>query len=130
MLFMDVDELYKTDPALKVLGIKLLSVGSGKAVMTMEVGPQMLNGYGICHGGFIFTLADSAFAYACNSYDFNAVAQNCVIDFVRKGITGNVLTAIAEEKNLAGRTGLYDITVSNENNEVVAYFRGKSYRIK
>jgi len=126
----DLDELYKSDPALKVLGIKLLSAGSGKAIMTMDVGPEMLNAYGICHGGFIFTLADSAFAYACNSYEFTAVAQNCCIDYVRPGKTGNTLTAVAQEKYLAGRTGLYDITISNEKNEVVAHFRGKSYRIK
>jgi len=125
----NLQALYESDPALKLLGIKLIKAEPGVAVMTMEVKPEMHNAYGICHGGFIFTLADSAFAYACNSHDFDAVAQHCSIDFVRPGKTGNVLTATAEEKNLAGRTGLYDITVNNEKNETVAHFRGKSYRV-
>lgn len=127
---MDIDSLHKKDPALKLLGIKLISAEAGHSEMTMEVLPSMQNAFGICHGGFIYTLADSAFAYACNSYDFDAVAQGCTIDYVRPGKTGSILTAVAEEKNLTGRTGLYDITVTNEKQEIIAHFRGKSFRIR
>ncbi len=126
---MDLDELHENDPALKLLGIKLLNEGSGKATLTMDVTPQMHNAHGICHGGFIYTLADAAFAYACNSYDFDSVAQSCSIDYVKAVKAGNCLTAFAEEKNCTRRTGLYDITVTNETGETVAYFRGKSFRV-
>ena len=122
-------EIGSNDPSLQLLGIKIDNVGSGHSEATMVVKPEMLNAHGICHGGFIFTLADAAFAYACNSYDFDAVAQNCTINFIRPGKTGNVLTANAEEIILKRRTGIYDITVSDENSKVIAYFRGNSYRI-
>jgi len=124
------EQLHDTDPAMKLLGITMQSLTPGKAVLSMKIQETMLNAHGICHGGFIFTLADSAFAYACNSYDFDAVAQNCSIDFLRPGKTGNVLTAVAKERYLAGRSGIYAITVTNENDEVVALFQGKSYRLR
>ncbi len=127
---MDLESLYKKDPALKLMGIKLISAEAGHSEMTMEVLPSMQNAFGICHGGFIYTLADSAFAYACNSHNFNSVAQGCTIDYVRPGKTGSTLTAVAVERSLTGRTGLYDITVTNEKQETIAYFRGKSFRIR
>jgi acyl-CoA thioesterase len=96
----------------------------------MPVRADMLNGHAICHGGFIFTLADSAFAYACNSYNLTTVASGAAIEFVASAREGDVLTAIARERSVTGRTGVYDIEVTNQHGETVAYFRGKSYRIK
>ena len=96
----------------------------------MIVRPDMLNGHEICHGGFIFTLADSAFAYACNSYNLNTVASGCAIEFTAPAQRGATLTATAHERQLAGRTGVYDVEVANERGEAIALFRGKSYRIK
>jgi acyl-CoA thioesterase len=90
----------------------------------------MLNGHGTCHGGYIFTLADSAFAYACNSYNLTTVAAGCTIDYLAPGREGDVLTAIAQERSASGRTGVYDIEVINQRGEKIALFRGKSYRIK
>jgi len=90
----------------------------------------MVNGHAICHGGFIFTLADSAFAFACNSYNFNTVAQGCSIEYLAPARESDVLTAAAQERSLSGRTGVYDIEVTNQRGETIALFRGKSYRIK
>ena len=122
--------MYARDTASKALGMRVVRIEPGFAELTMTVRPDMLNGHAICHGGFIFTLADSAFAYACNSYNLNTVASGCAIDFIAPAREGDVLTARARERQLAGRTGVYDVEVANERNEVVALFRGKSYRIK
>ena len=122
--------MYARDTASKALGMRIARVEPGFAELTMIVRPDMLNGHAICHGGFIFTLADSAFAYACNSYNLNTVASGCAIDFIAPAREGDVLTARARERQLAGRTGVYDVEVANERSEVVALFRGKSYRIK
>lgn len=122
--------MYARDTASKGLGIKIAHVSPGHAELTMPVRADMLNGHAICHGGFIFTLADSAFAFACNSYNFNTVASGCGIDFVAPAREGDVLTARAHERALAGRTGIYDVEVANQRGETVALFRGKSYRIK
>ena len=89
----------------------------------------MVNGHHICHGGLIFTLADTAFAYACNSYNLNTVASGCNIDFVAPGREGDTLQAEAVERALSGRTGVYDVTVRDSAGKTVALFRGKSYRI-
>ncbi|WP_019529464.1 hydroxyphenylacetyl-CoA thioesterase PaaI [Dasania marina] len=124
------DSMYKVDNASQSLGMKILSVAPGRAELSMTVRDDMLNGHGSCHGGFIFALADSTFAFACNSRNISTVAQAVSIDYVRPGLAGELLTAVATEKSLAGRTGLYDVTVSNEQGEDVAYFRGKSYRIR
>ncbi|HEY8242258.1 MAG: hydroxyphenylacetyl-CoA thioesterase PaaI [Vicinamibacteria bacterium] len=118
------------DPASQKLGMHIGKVAPGHAEVTMTVRPDMLNGHAICHGGFIFTLADSAFAYACNSYNLSTVASGCAIDFVAPAREGDVLTARAAERSAAGRTGVYDIDVVNQRGETVALFRGKSYRIK
>ncbi|MDE2418930.1 MAG: hydroxyphenylacetyl-CoA thioesterase PaaI, partial [Burkholderiales bacterium] len=97
---------------------------------TMQVRPDMVNGHHICHGGLIFTLADSAFAYACNSYNLNTVASACHIDFLAPAREGDVLEATATERSATGRTGVYDIEVKVQGGKQVALFRGKSYRIK
>jgi len=123
------DSMYRADNASQALGIKLENIEPGRAVMTMKVRRDMLNGHSTCHGGFIFSLADSAFAFACNSRNVSTVGQGCSIDYVRPGREGETLSAVAVERHLAGRTGLYDVTVSNESGEEIAYFRGKSYRI-
>jgi acyl-CoA thioesterase len=125
-----VAAMYARDRASQALGIELAAVGPGHAELTMTVRAQMLNGHAICHGGFIFTLADSAFAYACNSYNLATVASGCAIDFVAPAREGDVLTALAQERSVSGRTGVYDIEVKNQRGETIAYFRGKSYRIK
>ena len=96
----------------------------------MTVRHDMLNGHATCHGGFIFTLADSAFAFACNSYNLTTVASGCTIEFVAPAREGDVLTATATERSASGRTGVYDIDVTNQDNAAIAFFRGKSYRIK
>ena len=124
------DAMYSRDTASKALGIRIGKVTPGQAELTMQVRADMLNGHAICHGGLVFTLADSAFAFACNSYNFNTVASGCGIDFVAPAREGDVLWARAHERALAGRTGVYDVEVVNQRGEIVALFRGKSYRIK
>ena len=123
-------EMYARDTASQALGIRVERVVPGQSQLAMPVREDMLNGHAICHGGFIFTLADSAFAYACNSYNLNTVASGCTIDFVAPARAGDVLTAHAHERELSGRTGVYDVEVANQRGETVALFRGKSYRIK
>jgi acyl-CoA thioesterase len=123
-------DMYPRDRASQSLGITIDSVAPGRAELTMPVRADMLNGHAICHGGFIFTLADSAFAFACNSYNLMTVASGCAIDFVAPAREGDVLTAKARERSISGRTGVYDIEVKNQRGETVALFRGKSYRIK
>src|SRR5277367_1693391 len=121
-----VAAMYARDPASQAMGMRLGQVGAGHAELTMTVRADMLNGHAICHGGFIFTLADSAFAYACNSYNLTTVASGCAIDFVAPAREGDVLTARAHERSVSGRTGVYDIEVVNQRGETIAYFRGKS----
>ena len=122
--------MMREDRACQALGIAVASIAPGRAVMTMTVRPDMLNGFGICHGGLIATLADSAFAYACNAYNELTVASGLSVDFLAPGREGDVLTARAVEVSLAGRTGVYDVVVSNQRGESVAVFRGRSYAIK
>jgi acyl-CoA thioesterase len=123
-------EMFARDRASQALGMRITSVGPGRAELTMRVRSDMLNGHATCHGGFIFTLADSTFAFACNSANMTTVASGCSIDFVAPAHEGDVLTASGEEKSLSGRTGVYDIRVTNQRGELVALFRGKSHRIK
>ncbi len=124
------ESMYKRDTAAQTLGITIDKVEQGYACLKMNVRAEMLNGHNICHGGFLFALADTAFAYPCNSYNKVTVAQNCEIDFVQAGKEGDELVAIAEERRRSGKTGLYDITVSRLDGEVLAFFRGRSYQIK
>ena len=122
--------MWARDDASKGLGMRIVGVAPGRAELSMTVRADMLNGHAICHGGFIFTLADSAFAFACNSYNLNTVASGCSIDFLAPARELDVLTAIAHERSVSGRTGVYDIEVANQRGEKIALFRGKSYRIK
>ena len=122
--------MWSRDAASQGLGMRLVRVAPGEAELSMPVRADMLNGHAICHGGLIFTLADSAFAFACNSYDLNTVASGCSIDFLAPAREDDVLTARARERSASGRTGVYDIDVVNQRGEKIALFRGKSYRIK
>ncbi len=121
--------MYERDPATRDLGIALLEIRPGYARMSMTVRPQMLNGHQTCHGGYIFLLADSAFAFACNSHNFVTVGAGCTIDYVAPGRAGDVLVAEGVEQVMAGKTGVYDITVRNQDGKVLALFRGKSHRV-
>ena len=124
------ETMFPVDVASKdTMGMALLVCEPGRAVLRMEVKALHLNGHQICHGGFIFTLADSTFAFACNSYNKNAVAAGCTIEFLRPGKLGDVLTCEGVEQTLSGRHGIYDMKVTNQNGEVVAMFRGKSAQI-
>jgi len=109
--------------------MELVNGGPGRAVMRMAVRETMLNGHKICHGGFIFTLADSTFAFACNSHNKVTVAAGCSIEFLKPAQLGDVLTCEGVEQTLQGRHGIYDMQVSNQRGEVVAMFRGKSAQI-
>ncbi|WP_125477704.1 hydroxyphenylacetyl-CoA thioesterase PaaI [Caballeronia terrestris] len=122
--------MYEADACTRGLGIELLEVRPGYARLCMNVRPDFLNGHDICHGGLIFTLADSTFAFACNSYNINTVAAGCSIEFLRAVKGGDCLTAEGIEQTLNGRTGIYDIRVTNREGETVAMFRGKSAQIK
>jgi len=118
------------DRASQALGMRIVRVAPGEAELTMTVRGDMVNGHAICHGGYVFTLADSTFAFACNSYNHNTVAQGCSIDYVAPAHEGDVLTAAGRERSRAGRTGVYDIEVRNQRDERVAVFRGRSYTMK
>lgn len=120
------DAMWSNDDASKSIGIKLDSVAPGTATVSMKVEQSHTNGHDICHGGFIFTLADTAFAFACNSYNQVAVAQHNSITFVAPGKLGDTLTAVATEVNRGKRSGTYDAKVVNQNNETIALFRGNS----
>ena len=122
--------MWARDRATQGLGMSIDRIAPGEAVMSMPVRPDMLNGHDMCHGGFMFLLADSAFAFACNSYNQNTVASACHIDFLAPARLGDVLEAEAIERSRAGRTGVYDITVRVRGGKTVALFRGKSYRIE
>jgi acyl-CoA thioesterase len=122
--------MWARDDASQRLGMHIVRVAPGRAELSMTVRADMLNGHAICHGGFVFTLADSAFAYACNSYNLATVASGCSIDFLAPAREGDVLTAIAHERSASGRTGVYDIEVRNQRGDAIALFRGKSYRVK
>jgi len=124
------EAMYADDAAAQALGITIEEMKCGYARMKMTVRAEMLNGHRICHGGFLFLLADAAFAYACNSQNKNTVAQNCDIDFLRPGKQGDVLIAVAEERQRGSRMGLYDVTISRSDGKILAYFRGRSSQIK
>jgi acyl-CoA thioesterase len=121
--------MYERDPASQRLGMTLDQIRPGYARMSMRVREDMLNGHGTCHGGYIFMLADSAFAFACNSHNLVTVGAGCTIDYLAPGRAGDLLTAEATEQALAGKTGVYDIVVTNQEGRKVALFRGKSHRV-
>ena len=124
------DAMWANDRACKALGIQIKSVGPGTATLTMSVREDMLNGHDLCHGGLIATLADSAFAYACNAYNEITVASGFDIHLMSGARLGDVLTASATELSKGGRTGVYDIVVNNQRDEQIAVFRGRSYTMK
>lgn len=124
------EAMWARDNASKWLGASLDAVGPGKASMSMTVEKHHTNGHDICHGGFIFTLADSAFAFACNSYNQVVVAQHNTISFIAPAVSGDRLTAEACEVSRNGRSGLYDVRVTNEDGKLIALFRGASRAIK
>ena len=121
--------MWSRDQAAQALGMSIVSVKPGYAKLKMAVRADMVNGHHICHGGMIFSLADTAFAYSCNSYNKNTVASACNIDFLAPGKEGEILEAEAIEQSQSGRTGVYDVTVRSSSGKTVALFRGKSYRI-
>lgn len=124
------EHMYNNDPASQALGAKLVQVAPGVATMSMTVRADMLNDHKTCHGGFIFALADSTFAFACNSRNVPTVAAGCSIDYVAPAFEGDQLQAKAIEYNLAGRTGVYDVEVTNQSGQRIAIFRGRSYRLR
>ncbi len=124
------DDMLEDDHATKSLGIVIGAVGPGTCTATMTVRKDMLNGHALCHGGLITTLADSAFAFACNAYDEMTVASGFDISILAPSREGDVLSASASEVSRSGRTGVYDIAVSNQRGERIAVFRGRSYTMK
>ena len=119
--------MYANDGASQALGMQVVAISPTSATVTMAVRADMLNGHATCHGGFITTLADSAFAFACNAGNEMTVASGLAVDFVAPGRPGDVLVAEALEQTQAGRTGVYDVEVTNQRGERIAVFRGRSY---
>lgn len=122
--------MWNDDSASQRLGMSLDHVAPGEATLSMTILDSMSNGHGNCHGGYIFTLADSAFAFACNSYNQLAVAQHCSVTYMIPGRIGDRLTATATEVSRRGRSGIYDIRITNQQGEHVAEFRGHSRTVK
>jgi acyl-CoA thioesterase len=121
--------MWAEDRASQGLGMTIEHVAPGEAALSMTIREDMTNGHGICHGGYMFTLADSAFAFACNTYDQRTVAQHCAVTFLRPARLGDRLTARAVERSRTGRSGIYDVTVTDGAGEVIAEFRGHSRTI-
>jgi len=121
--------MYAEDNVVQSHGIEIIETGPGRAVVAMTVQSQMVNGLGLCHGGFVFLLADTAFAYACNSHGRRTVAQHASVTFLAPGKLGDRLIAEAIERQRGERSGLTDVTVRNEHREAIAEFRGHSRTI-
>lgn len=122
--------MWPDDHAARGLGMAIAAVGPGTATLTMAVRQDMVNGHGTCHGGFIFAVADAAFAYACNSHNHRAVAAGVDINFLAPAHLGDVLTAHGHARHQGGRSGVYDIEVANQDGKLVAVFRGRAARVK
>jgi len=122
--------MYESDRASQMLGMRIEDVRAGYARLSMTVRREMTNGHETCHGGLIFTLADSAFAFACNSRNERTVASGGQVDFVRPAYAGDTLLAEAVHRSQSGRTGVYDINVTNQDGALVALMRGRSHRIR
>jgi len=120
------EEMYAADVASQRLGIEISDVGPGRATAAMTVRDDMVNGHRICHGGYVFTLADTAFAFACNTYDDRTVAAGADVSFLAPVESGERLVAVAAERSRRGRSGIYDVTVTRADGAVVAEFRGRS----
>lgn len=122
--------MWDDDNATRHLGMELLAIAPGEATITMTIAETMTNGHGTCHGGYIFTLADSAFAFACNTYNQRTVAQHCSVTYIAPAFKGDRLMATAREVSRRGRAGIYDIRITNQEGEHVAEFRGHSRTVK
>ena len=122
--------MQKEDSCALALGIEVLEVRPGFARLCMRIREDMVNGHKIAHGGMIFTLSDTAFAFACSSHNKRAVAAACSIEFLRATQVGELLTATATEQTMSGRHGIYDVRVTNQDGDLVALFRGKSTQIR
>jgi acyl-CoA thioesterase len=125
-----VKSMFESDRASQNLGIEILEIAPGSARISMTVRPEMVNGHGMCHGGFIFAFADSAFAFACNSHGEAMVAAGAAIEFLVPTAAGERLTAVAAELKRTARHGIYDVCVSNGSGETVALFRGRCSRLR
>ncbi|WP_420395315.1 hydroxyphenylacetyl-CoA thioesterase PaaI [Nioella sp.] len=124
------EAMWADDNASPWFGMEIVEVTEGRATLALTVEPHHANGHGICHGGVTFSLADSAFAFACNSRNQSTVAQTNTITYIAPGRVGDRLTATAREISLTGRSGIYDVTVTNQDGTVIAEFRGNSRAIK
>ncbi|WP_371228074.1 hydroxyphenylacetyl-CoA thioesterase PaaI [Pseudomonas sp. QE6] len=124
------EAMYERDQATRRMGIQLLDAGPGSARLSMRVREDMIQGHGTCHGGYLFALADSAFAFACNSYNDATVAIGCSIDYVAPAREGDELVASACEQSRSGRTGNYDVRIENSQGQLIALFHGKSYKVR
>jgi acyl-CoA thioesterase len=122
------DHLFEHDPLSRSLGMKILQIAPGRATVLMPVRADMLNGHGSCHGGALFSLADSAFAFACNTYNAVTLAAGVTIDFLLPARRGDELTAVAQELWRSRRSGLYDIAIVNQRLEQIVLFRGRSHQ--
>jgi acyl-CoA thioesterase len=122
--------MFKRDAASQAMGMRLLSVAPGAARVGMSVRADMIQGHGTCHGGYLFALADSAFAFACNSYNEATVAIGCSIDYIAPAHLGDTLTADCTEQSRSGRTGNYEVRIANQQGQLIALFHGKSYKVR
>ncbi len=122
--------MLERDTASRMLGMELVEMAPGAATVRMRIRADMLNGHQSCHGGMLFSLADTAFAFACNSRNEVTVAAACSVEFLRPGLAGQMLTATASEQARYGRHGVYDVRVTNDMGETVALFRGKSAQLR
>ncbi len=122
--------MWAEDTATRAVGMQLLEVAPGHARLSLTVRDEFTNGHGMCHGGYIFMLADSAFAFACNSHNQRAVAASAAIEFIAAAQRGDVLTAECVEQHRGGRSGLYDTRVTDQNGRLIALFRGRSATIR
>ncbi len=122
--------MYARDRATRELGIRLVDVAPGRAVLSMKIRPHMVQGHASCHGGYIFTLADSAFAFSCNTRNEAMVGIGCSIDYIAPAFLGDILIASGIEMSRGKRNGHYDVRVENQHHELIALFHGRSYRVK
>jgi acyl-CoA thioesterase len=125
-----VQSLYRTDRASQVLGLEIIDVAPGRVRLDMTVRPDMVNGHGMCHGGIIFALADSAFAFACNSHGEPMVAAGANMEFLAPGLSGERVTATATEVTRTAHHGIYDVCVTRSSGETIAHFRGRCSRLR
>lgn len=123
------DIMYRDDACAKAMGMVIEQVSEGAAQLSMTVTSHMLNGHKTCHGGQLFSLADTAFAYACNSHGLAAVASSCSIDFIRPAYEGDTLAAVANVKHQGKRTGLYEVEIVNQQGKTLAWFYGRAHRL-